>query len=55
MVGGAAVLLNTDGSFLGVSVEVGIGAGLSPIEFYAEMQHTWESQPVAVAAPAGVP
>jgi len=55
IVGGAAVLLNTDGSFLGVSMEVGIGAGLSPVEFYVEMQHTWESQPAAVAAPAAVP
>jgi hypothetical protein len=55
VVGGAAVLFNTDGSFLGVSMEVGIGAGLSPVEFYVEMQHTWETQPAVVAAPAGVP
>jgi hypothetical protein len=49
-VGGATALFTTDGDFLGVSVEVGVGAGI-PIEVYAEVQAGVISGSIVVAPP----
>jgi V8-like Glu-specific endopeptidase len=41
IVGGVAVLLAPDQTFQGVSFQLGVGAGISPIDVYMSMQHTW--------------
>jgi V8-like Glu-specific endopeptidase len=38
VVGGASALFDTAGNFQGVSVEAGIGAGFSPVDFYIAIQ-----------------
>lgn len=38
VVGGGSVLFDAQGDFLGVSFQIGIGAGLSPLEVYASVQ-----------------
>jgi cell wall-associated NlpC family hydrolase len=40
VVGAASALLSSDGRFIGVTFEMGVGAGLSPIEFFAQFQYT---------------
>ncbi|MEZ4643480.1 MAG: lipoyl domain-containing protein [Chloroflexota bacterium] len=51
LVGGGAVLLTPDGDFLGISAQVGVGAGLTPLEAYVEAQETWTSTPVVAPPP----
>jgi cell wall-associated NlpC family hydrolase len=49
VVGGAHALLQ-DGRFVGVTLEVGVGAGLSPIEFFAQYQYTPTTLALAYAS-----
>ncbi|MBT8410001.1 MAG: DUF3238 domain-containing protein, partial [Alphaproteobacteria bacterium] len=44
IVGGGAVIFDAQGAFLGVSFQIGIGAGLSPLEVYASVQRGVASQ-----------
>lgn len=41
IVGGVAVLFAPDQTFQGVSFQLGVGAGISPIDVYMSTQHTW--------------
>ena len=49
VVGGAAVLLNDRGDFVGISANVGIGVGFSPIDFYFAAQRGWATRVMALA------
>ncbi len=49
VVGGAAVLLNDQGDFVGVSANVGIGVGFSPVDFYFAAQRGWATRVMALA------
>ena len=40
VVGGASALFDTNANFQGVSVQVGVGAGFSPIDFYVSVQRS---------------
>ncbi len=44
VVGGAAALFDLQGNFVGVSAEVGVGAGFSPVDFYVAVQRQVASQ-----------
>jgi hypothetical protein len=52
VVGGAAVLLNDRGDFVGVSANVGIGVGFSPVDFYFAAQRGWATRVMALAQDA---
>jgi hypothetical protein len=49
VVGGAAALFTTSGDFVGVSANVGIGAGFSPVDFYIAIQRTWATKVMSLA------
>ena len=55
VVGGGAALFDPRGNFVGVSANVGIGAGFSPVDFYVAIQRTWATRVLALAAAAGSP
>ena len=68
VVGGAAALFDAGGSFQGVSVQAGVGLGLSPVDFYIAIQRQVATQlslslartmgadlPAPVAAPVAAP
>jgi papain like cysteine protease AvrRpt2/permuted papain-like amidase YaeF/Yiix C92 family enzyme len=44
IVGGAAALFDTSGTFQGVSFQLGVGAGLTPIDFYVAVQRSVGTQ-----------
>jgi hypothetical protein len=52
IVGGAMVLLNDRSEFVGVSANVGIGAGFSPVDFYFAAQRGWATRVQALAQAA---
>jgi hypothetical protein len=55
IVGGVAVLLTNAGSFQGVSFQVGVGIGLSPVDIYTSAQRTYStSQALALAGSRGL-
>jgi N-acetyl-anhydromuramyl-L-alanine amidase AmpD len=54
LTGGAAALFDAQGQFLGVTLQVGVGAGLSPIDIYVGVQRAVSSQ-LGVAAASGIP
>ncbi|HEY5712486.1 MAG TPA: trypsin-like peptidase domain-containing protein [Allosphingosinicella sp.] len=55
VVGGGAALFDPQGNFVGVSANVGIGAGFSPVDFYVAAQRGWATRVLALAAAAGNP
>lgn len=55
VVGGGAALFDPQGNFVGVSANVGIGAGFSPVDFYVAAQRSWATRVLALAAAAGDP
>lgn len=52
IVGGAMALLNDRSEFVGVSANVGIGAGFSPVDFYVAAQRGWSTRVQALAQAA---
>jgi N-acetyl-anhydromuramyl-L-alanine amidase AmpD len=44
IVGGAAALFDTSGTFQGVSMQLGVGVGLSPVDFYVAIQRQVATQ-----------
>jgi hypothetical protein len=44
IVGGAAALFDMGGNFQGVSAQIGVGAGLSPVDFYIAIQRQVATQ-----------
>lgn len=49
VVGGGAILLDTESNFVGVSGNIGIGAGFSPVDFYVAAQRSWSTRVMALA------
>lgn len=52
IVGGAMALLNDRSEFVGVSANVGIGAGFSPVDFYVAAQRGWATRVQSLAQAA---
>lgn len=48
--GGAAALFDTSGTFQGVSFQLGVGAGLTPVDFYVAVQRSASTQVAATQA-----
>lgn len=49
VVGGGAILLDTNSNFVGVSGNIGVGVGFSPIDFYVAAQRSWSTRVMALA------